>query len=729
MSLTHKYKIDQNNLNLRKKFIKLSEQDAKRLTSLFPWAKEVGHLIAKDFYDWQFSFQPTLKFFEKISADKKIKLEELRKILEHAQAKYFIEIFEGAKSNWNVDYFEKRLQIGQVHDRINLPFKWYMGSYTEYLRLVRKYLKDQFEDIQSFLDAEESIQKVFNLDMQAVGDSFLLNTLESIGIGIENIRTPINTDVTDHLHQMKDDIQLILQQAECIAKDQLNDQILQKEVNGALGNAFTNMIQNLLGFSEQLKNLAYGNLKQTSPSHSSEQGVLENHLREAIQNVSNIIHETKKVIQASKRGDFSKRIETKNLKGNYKHLGFDLNELLNVIVGMLSFNAKLLSNSSKDLKGMSSELFQRSGKVSEQSSAASKATQLLNDRLQGIAAGMSQMDSAVHEISSNIGNVSQKANQASEKAAVANTIMESLNKSSDQIGNIIKTITVIAQQTNLLALNATIEAARAGESGKGFAVVAGEVKELAKETSKATDEITSMIENIQKETKEVANAITQINELNASLQKVSTSIASAVEEQSVVTNETNHALQEIAEQNNQTVSMIEKISHEIESSSKNLEELDQLALHQNSAAEEVTELAGEFKGEFIPWNESFSVKIPSIDEQHKKLFQMINRLFIGVKEGQRSIVSEVLDELVDYTVYHFSYEAKLFKQHQYMETKEHLQLHQNLLEQVSSYVEDFKNKGKPVNFHLLNFLRNWLEQHICGEDQKYSEFLMRQGVR
>ncbi|MFM7842763.1 MAG: methyl-accepting chemotaxis protein, partial [Planctomycetota bacterium] len=127
-----------------------------------------------------------------------------------------------------------------------------------------------------------------------------------------------------------------------------------------------------------------------------------------------------------------------------------------------------------------------------------------------------------------------------------NSTVSKLGESSAEIGNVIKVITSIAQQTNLLALNATIEAARAGTAGMGFAVVANEVKELAKQTAKATEDIGRKIDAIQTDTKEAVDAIGQIGEIISHINEIQSSIASAVEQQTATTSEISRSVNEAA---------------------------------------------------------------------------------------------------------------------------------------------------------------------------------------
>ncbi|MCX7389620.1 MAG: methyl-accepting chemotaxis protein, partial [Planctomycetia bacterium] len=136
------------------------------------------------------------------------------------------------------------------------------------------------------------------------------------------------------------------------------------------------------------------------------------------------------------------------------------------------------------------------------------------------------------------------ARQSVEMASITSRTMDALGKSSAQIGQVVKVITTIAEQTNLLALNATIEAARAGESGKGFAVVANEVKELARETAKATEDIGSKIEAMQSDTQAAVKAISEISAVIEKIDALQTKIATAVEEQSVTTSEISRNISE-----------------------------------------------------------------------------------------------------------------------------------------------------------------------------------------
>jgi uncharacterized protein YoxC len=166
---------------------------------------------------------------------------------------------------------------------------------------------------------------------------------------------------------------------------------------------------------------------------------------------------------------------------------------------------------------------------------SNNAVKELGGHLSTAATAVEQMGASIQEVSRNAADAAQTATQGVDVAEQTRALVQELGERSREIGQVIKVITTIAQQTNLLALNATIEAARAGEFGKGFAVVAGEVKELARGTSDATDDIGAKIDGVQRNVEQVVESISQIADVITSINDFQTSIAGAVEQQSAAT--------------------------------------------------------------------------------------------------------------------------------------------------------------------------------------------------
>ena len=209
-------------------------------------------------------------------------------------------------------------------------------------------------------------------------------------------------------------------------------------------------------------------------------------------------------------------------------------------------NAVQVASASEELNTTSQQITANSEETSAQADVVSKAAQTVSQNLQTVATGAEQMGASIKEIAKNATEAAKVATAAVKIAETATATVSKLGDSSTEIGQVIKVITSIAQQTNLLALNATIEAARAGEAGKGFAVVANEVKELAKETAKATEDISRKIEAIQTDTRAAVEAIASISGVINQINDISNTIATAVEEQNATTNEMSRNVSEAA---------------------------------------------------------------------------------------------------------------------------------------------------------------------------------------
>jgi methyl-accepting chemotaxis protein len=216
------------------------------------------------------------------------------------------------------------------------------------------------------------------------------------------------------------------------------------------------------------------------------------------------------------------------------------------LMKLINENAATLGSSAEELTAVSTQMAANAEETSAQANVVSAASEQVSKNVQVVTTGVEEMNSAIREIAKNATEAAHVAQQAVSTANAANTSISKLGESSIEIGNVIKVITSIAEQTNLLALNATIEAARAGEAGKGFAVVANEVKELAKDTARATEDISRKIETIQADTNGAVESIQQISQVIAQINDISTTIAGAVEEQTATANEMGRNVNEAA---------------------------------------------------------------------------------------------------------------------------------------------------------------------------------------
>jgi len=410
-----------------------------------------------------------------------------------------------------------------------------------------------------------------------------------------------------------------------------------------------------------------------------------------------------------------------------------------------------------------------SGRLRESSMVTESAVSSQMNDSKETGRSITELSELVKDVSSNIGHVARSAHevdvatkdgQSTVENVVASInllegelekvafIINKLSQGNQNINRILIMIREISEQTNLLALNAAIEAARAGEQGRGFAVVADEVRNLAQRTHHATLDIQSTIDDLG------AASDLAVDAVNSSEKQLKSCIEQANRVEDVFSHITNQT-SSISNMNAQLAISAKKQNNMAQVLDNDVANMTNAASQASSVAESTVEDAliinalsyesqsyinrfiideervrdctlNRDKHLLIRWDESYSVGLPEIDRQHKILVDLVNELnMIYELKLDEVFVQRVLQSLIDYTLFHFTFEEELLERSGYKDFVAHKEKHNKLVQQVMAFKQRFEVEGIVIINDLMTFLQHWLNKHIKVFDKEYGDFLLK----
>lgn len=570
--LTDLYRINETNLNLRKQYMRLASDDVEILKRLAKWADRIAEPLSREFYDHQFTSPPTLAFFEHYVRGRGYSLAQLREHLERKQSEFFRQIFQEALAGGQYGnfYFERRLKVGKLHNMINLPIKWYIGSYAMYQDLVRKYLAQSFP-LRIFFraKAERAIFTVFTYDIQAISDAFFYDYLQSVGLDLDNIQIQsAEYDLSDYYDWLKSTVRDPLirtaQAGQHLAEASVQLTIAADQASKATHQITQTIQQMAMGASQQARSVSSATTSAEQIARAAD-GIARGAQEQAdsVQRTSRLIGDmadlvnqmgqvaqtvagaSAKVTEAARLGGSAVgqtgagmgRIQARTVEAaaKIKEMGERSDEIGQIVetiddiadkTDMLALNAAVEAARAGEHGRGFTVVAEHVRKLSEDAKAATRNINLLIRRVQeSVREAVSAIDATMDEVTTGArlaGDTSRSLDEilraADEAASLAERISRSVEEvkgKSEGVVSAIEAVSAVVEQTSAASGQMAADSREVTEAMEGVASVAEENSAAAEEVSAAAEEMSA----------QVAEVVTSASELSALAEELRQSVA------------------------------------------------------------------------------------------------------------------------------------------------------------------------------------------------------------
>ncbi|MBI3447266.1 MAG: bacteriohemerythrin [Magnetospirillum sp.] len=392
-----------------------------------------------------------------------------------------------------------------------------------------------------------------------------------------------------------------------------------------------------------------------------------------------------------------------------------------------------VTSAATEIQAASGQMSGTATETSAQATTVASSAQQASANVQTVASATEELAASIKEIAHQVERSQAVSVRAGHEAGSTTEQVRALSDNVGKIGEIVKLINDIAAQTNLLALNATIEAARAGDAGKGFAVVAGEVKNLANQTGKATDEIAAQIKAVQEGTSAAVQAIASISQVIGEMGEISSAVAAAVEEQSAATTEIARNVEQAATGTEEVSSNIVSVEQAARETGHAAEQIKDSATDLSKQAEFLRREVGRFLTQvradkkdmtLLRLDDSLLTGFAEVDDHHRLIFDQINDFYrqMMAGDGGKAAIS-VLSTISRTMGEHFREEEALMTKAGYPGLNSHRSSHAGFLERIVPLRRAVEENRPNANTALFEYLSSWLQEHISKDDSAMAAHL------